>query len=881
MKPRLYLVDAHAYLHRAYHALPPLNNSKGEPVGALYGFARMLLQLIRREKPDALAVCFDHPEPTFRHKAFEQYKATRKEIDPDLISQLGRASEMVCAMGLCTVELPGYEADDIMATLAVRAVKEGQEAVLVTGDKDALQLARPGIRIMRDVTNAVVFDPPQVEEKFGVTPAQVIDYLAIIGDTSDNVPGIKGVGPVGAVKLLKQFGTVEKAVAAAKKGDPSIKPATAAALVAAEKEVPLYKQLITLETDAPIKEKVADCKLVSPDEAKLRPVFEALEFTSLLRELVPTAESSAAGPAKPSPPAAPKAGGGLAVAERPAAVSVAVPAWKETPFAQLETDLVKAKSLILAAVRSDGNLVDGSKVHLAVGTADGKIAVLTQDEVLKNKKSLAALFSNKATKAVYGLKDFLVALEQVGLDEPEHAFDTLLAQFCLNPQRPKVEQFEANDWKGPLLWRAGKACGEKELRETLECEGVLALYDEVERPLVEVLRAMERQGVAVDAGYLTKLSAEFDHEIDRLQKELDTLAGFAFNVNSPKQLGELLYDKLGLPVLHKTAKGGRSTDEESLKSLAGLHAIPGKVLEFRELSKLKGTYIDGLLARLDPKDNRVHTTFDMTGAETGRLSSVNPNLQNIPVRSEPGQRIRRAFVAPKGAVLVSADYSQIDLRVLAHMSQDAVLLDSFRKNEDIHTRTASEVFHVPPERVDKEMRRRAKAVNFGIVYGQTAFGLSATLGIPQKEAALIIHNYLDRYPGIQRWVEKNLDEARATGVARTFLGRVRHLPELAAKNTALRQFGERAARNTPIQGGSADVIKVAMLKVSAALAAEKFKSKMLLQIHDELLFETPKSEVAAFSKWVKKAMETAVKLNVPIVVDVKAGPNWQDMEKIA
>ena len=886
MKPRLYLVDAHAYLHRAYHALPPLNNAKGEPVGALYGFARMLLQLIRREKPDSLAVCFDHPEPTFRHKAFKEYKATRKEIDPDLIAQLGRAYEMVSAMGLCCVELPGYEADDIMATLAVRGKKDGYEAVLVTGDKDALQLAGDGIRVMRDVTNAVFFDPPQVLEKYGIPPEQVVDYLAIIGDTSDNVPGIKGVGPVGAVKLLKAFGSVEKAVAAAKKGDPSIKPGTAAALVAAEKEVPLYKQLITLEKDAPLKSSIKDCKLAAPDEAKLRPVFEDLGFTSLLRELVPnSAGGTAATKTKaktdtPTRSTLPPGGGGLAVAERPAAVAVSVPEWKEAAFGELHKDLAKAKSFILSANRGQATLVDGSAVHLALALPDGRVCILDQPGIAAHKKELNALLESKAVKAVYGLKELLWALGTVGLRPPTHAFDTLLANYCLNPARPKAEAFPAGDWKGPLLARAAKGLGEAELRVALKDHGVLELYADVERPLIEVLYDMERRGVTVDAAYLSRLSVEFDHDIDGLQKELDKLAGAEINVNSPKQLGELLYDKLGLPVLHKTAKGGRSTDEESLRSLTGHNPIPGKVLEYRELSKLKGTYLDGLLAHLDPKTGRVHTTFDQIGAETGRLSSVNPNLQNIPVRSAAGQRIRRAFVAPKGCVLLSADYSQIDLRVLAHVSHDPLLVDSFRKNEDVHTRTACEVFKVAPDAVDKEMRRRAKAVNFGIVYGQTAFGLSAELGIPQREAQLIIHNYFERYGGIQGWVEKNLDEARRAGSVRTFLGRLRHLPELAAKNTALRQFGERAARNTPIQGGSADIIKVAMLRVAEALEAGKFHSRLVLQIHDELLFETPEKEVAAFSQWVKETMETAVKLSVPLVVDVKVGPNWQDMEKV-
>jgi len=558
------------------------------------------------------------------------------------------------------------------------------------------------------------------------------------------------------------------------------------------------------------------------------------------------------------------------------------PAVKEVSFAKLAKSLEKSAAITVTASRTadQADMFDDS-TSLALGLPDGELSVIEAKEFKIEKAELSKLVSGKSLKVGHDLKETEAALDRLGFELGPRRFDTMIAEYCLSPVRSRTEPSEKGDWRGPLLARAAKALGHEDLRKRMEQAGVLKLFDEIEMPLVEVLRGMEKEGISVDEKYLRKLSAEFEKDIAALKTELDKLAGAPINVNSPKQLGELLFDKLGLPVVHKTAKGGRSTDEEALQSLAAQHPIPAKVLDYRELTKLKSTYIEGLLGRIDPKDHRVHTHFEQTGAETGRLSSLNPNLQNIPVRSVAGQRIRRAFVSAKGSALVSADYSQIDLRVLAHVSGDPGLKDAFAHDTDIHTRTASEVFHVPADQVDKELRRRAKAVNFGIVYGQTAFGLSAQLGIPQRESAEIIKKYFERYQGVARWIEENLETARRDGCVRTFLGRVRYIPELAAKNTALRQFGERAARNTPIQGGSADIIKVAMLRVAEGLRQEKSKARMLLQIHDELLFDVPASEVKEFAVWVKKVMERAVKLSVPLIVDVKAGENWQDMEKLS
>ncbi|MCX5795665.1 MAG: DNA polymerase I [Elusimicrobia bacterium] len=862
MKPRFYLVDAHAFLHRAYHALPPLTNSKGEPVGALYGFARMLLQILKRDKPDRMAVCFDRPEPTFRHKLFPEYKATRKETDEDLVFQLKQARDMVEAMGFVCVEKAGFEADDLMATLAKAGAKDGYEAVLVTGDKDVLQLVGPGIRVFNPSKN-VYMDAPQIEEKLGVGPQAVVDYLALIGDSSDNVPGVRGIGPVGAAKLLKKFGTLHDALKAAKAADPSIPPKTAQALVEGEKTAATATELITLDTKVPVEAKPSACKLPEPDAETLRAVFGRLEFGSLLKEMLPRSGDGALTEPEPAAPQASPASSGSTAA-------------REVPFAELRAELAHAKTLTVTARRNPKPDLAAGSVLAAVGLPDGRTAVLDEALLRREAAHLTKLLSGPALKVGYDLKETRAALETAGIGASGRSFDTMLAAYCINPAE-SGRRASGKDLRAELLSGAAAALDHEVMAEGMDSAGVRKLFDEMEMPLSEILRGMEAAGVAVDGAYLGRLLTEFEADIAALRDEIDRLAGAEINPSSPKQLGVLLYDKLGLPVPHETAKGGRSTDEEALQILAKQHPIPAKVLDFRELAKLKSTYIDGLLARLDPKDSRVHTHFDQTGTATGRLSSLDPNLQNIPVRSPAGQRIRRAFVAREGCVLVSADYSQVDLRVLAHVSGDETLSESFRENEDIHRRTASEVFHVPPEQVDKEMRRRAKAINFGIVYGQTAFGLAAELGIPQGEAGRYIKDYLARYPGVAAWVAKNLEAARRDGLVRTPFGRIRHLPELHAKNTALRQFAERAARNTPIQGGSADIIKLAMIAVDRGLPG-KWKARMLLQIHDELLFEVPRGQVGSFASWAKETMERAAKLDVPLVADVKAGENWQDME---
>ncbi len=852
MKPRIYLIDAHAYLHRAYHALPPLTNAAKEPVGALYGFARALILILKKEKPDFIAVCFDSPGPTFRHEIYKEYKATRKKIDEDLLVQLRAAPGLAEDMGFPCLAYPGYEADDLMATMASRAEQEGIDAVLVTGDKDALQMVGGGVKVLRDVNKGEWMDASGVQKKLGVSPSEVVDYLALIGDSSDNVPGVPGIGPVTAVKLIHQYGSLNQIFRAATSGDLALSPRAAHSLMEGKKSAAAAVRLLELKKDVPLKLKPSQCVYSKPDPGKLRSGFERLGFNSLLQEF-----------------SLEKKNGEVATGELGKEA-----VFEEMDFSHLKPAFNQAHEIALAVSLESGDAI------LALALPDRRVSFLEGAEIRKHKTDLSEIFQGSVLKTAYDLKEIYSFSKEMGLPQPSPAFDVRMAAYCLNPVRPREGVLDKkSSWQERAFWKLDQALNAGPVKDRLKEEGVFHIYQDIEFPLIDVLASMEREGIGVDRPYLEKLSKEFDEKIAALQEEINREAGFPLNVNSPKQLAELLFDKLSLPVIHKTAKGGRSTDEDCLNVLSQQHPLPRKILEFREAFKLKSTYIDGLLSRIDPETGRIHTHFDQAGAETGRLSSSNPNLQNIPIRTEAGQKIRRAFIAAKNWRLVCADYSQIELRVLAHVSKDPSLKQSFAENEDIHARTAAAIFHVPLEKVDAEMRRRAKAVNFGIVYGQTAFGLAQELQISQIEASSIIKKYFERYQGVLRWIEENLTEAKKEKKTRTFLGRVRYLPELDAKNAVIRQYAERAARNTPVQGAASDIIKIAMIQVSQGLSAKnEFQAKMLLQIHDELVFEVPDQEVEPFSLWVKKKMEGAVSLNVPLIVSVKGGRNWRDLE---
>jgi len=873
-----YLVDAHAYLHRAYHALLPsqLRNKAGDPVWALYGFARMLLSLIKRRKPDYLAVCFDTPEPTFRHKVFKEYKATRAKLDGDLIRQLDRAERMVQVMGIPTVALPGYEADDLLATLARKGTGEGMNVVLVSGDKDALQLVGGPIKVWNEA-RGVFFGPEKVVEKFKVRPDQLVDYLAIVGDSSDNVPGVPGIGAVGAAKLLGKFGSLGSLLKAAHKGHRDIPAQAARSLVENEGQALMSRGLIVLNDGAPIQTEPSQCRVALHSKEDLTKVFGEFGFKSLLSEIL---------------------GNG---AEAPAPLAAGGAATLELRFVPVEPKALlaaarKSKAIAVAVGKPDQpDLLHAARPMVALALPDGRAATFADAGFDKHRADLKRLLASpRIDKIGHDLKSAQRMLREPGIELRGALSDTMLAAYCLDPSRAKYDlnavlnEAGAAELPAEEVARslARQAAAVWALQEYVESElldaKLVSLYRDLEMPLLSVLEAMEGAGIVVDAAHLRSLGREFESKIAGIVAEIDAIAGVAINLRSPKQLAELFYDKLGLPVIHKTKKGGRSTDEEALVALAPRHEIPAKIIDYRELTKLQSTYVAALLEKIDPKTRRVHSHFNQTGTATGRLSSLDPNLQNIPVRTPHGRKIRRAFTAEKGSVLLSADYSQIDLRVLAHLSGDEALRAAFVHGGDIHRKTASEVFGVAPAKVDREMRRRAKAVNFGIVYGQSAHGLSQELGITRAEAQSFIKAYFSRYLGVERWIKKTLEAARRDGAVATLRGRIRRIPDIHSRNFQIRSFNERVAVNTPIQGSSADIIKVAMINIYRAMSeSRKWKARLVLQVHDELIFEVPAGEARAFGRWVRREMETAVRLVVPVVVDVKAGPNWDEMEGLA
>ncbi|MBI4056242.1 MAG: DNA polymerase I, partial [Elusimicrobia bacterium] len=779
--PRLYLIDAHAYLHKSHNAISGLTTQSGVQTGALYGFARMLLGILKNEKPDYLCVCFDAPGSTFRHKEFKEYKSQRPELEEGLRSQLSVARQLVEALGLRALEKTGYEADDIMATLARKATRDPKgdlEVVLVTPDKDVLQLVGPKVRVLRELQGEC-FDFSKVQEKYHVTPEQWVDFLALVGDAVDNLKGAEGVGPVRAAELLNRFGSLEGLLAAVRRGEKSVPPKIAVSVEQFSKRLLLNRRLITLEERVPMVLEPRECEIVPPRRDQILPLFKRLEFFSLLKEVLPE--------------------------------EAHVPALQSISPGEMKSLLEKSPAFALAS----------SSEGLALGLPGGKSIWI---EWAQSSDWALLLEDEKKLKLGHDLKSLLLALRAKGISLKGPFADTMIAAYCLNPSRTRYglgelflerlgQPITLGLDKNSLLFQVQSLWSLWEsLEKEIQSVGVHELFRDLEVPLIPVLAEMEWEGVGVDEKLLRSLSVEFEQRIQESKKELDILAGMEINLNSPKQLSSLLFEKLKLPVIRKT-KTGYSTDEEVLKTLAALNPIPAKIIEYRELAKLKSTYIENLLTGRDARTGRVHTSFNQAGTATGRLSSVRPNLQNIPIRSPLGQKIRSVFIPRPGMILLSADYSQIDLRVLAHITRDDTLKRAFESCEDFHLQTACEVFRLKPEEVTSEVRRRAKAINFGVVYGQTPHGLAGELGIPYSEAQQYIQKYFEKYAGVAEWIRENLEQARKNGFVKTLLGRIRYLPELQSSNAALRAFGERMAVNTPVQGGSADIIKKAMINI--------------------------------------------------------------------
>ena len=829
----LFLIDSFGFIFRAYHArarsgAPPMRTSAGLSTEAVYIFHSMVRKLKQAYKPEHLAAVFESEGPTFRDEAFEAYKANRAETPPDLLEQIPWIRKTLQAMNIPVLEYPGFEADDVIGTIARKAAANGVEVAIVSSDKDMLQLVNDHVKMLNPMKDDTWYDDAETEKYMGVKPSQVADLLALKGDSVDNIPGAPGIGDKGAKELITRFGSVENALEHAAEVERKMYRES---LQNNRDIILLSKKLATIHTDVPVPFDLESLAVRDPDPAGLREVYAALEFHSLLRDL----------------------GSGPAVPEQHDYLQLA-------SLQELEAWFPKEGPVAVAV----GEVMEQSVLGFSAGPGAGRSLVLdvvpARASVAHDVKAIVRRFGDCPSLCHdVSLYAFLLTADPSGVD---------LAYLCEKHLGHAVEPDPAARADATLqLFH--------KLRPEVERAGLTSLYEKIDLPLVRVLAGMEREGIRVDPEQLKALSVRMEQEIARLSAEVYELAGTAFNLNSPQQLGKVLFEDLGLPAPFKAGKGKTiSTAADVLEELAVDYPIAGKALEYRQLAKLKGTYVDALPTLIDPVTGRLHTTFNQTGAATGRLSSSNPTLPNIPIRTERGREIRAAFVPREGCKLIVADYSQIELRLLAHMSHDAVLVEAFRNGEDIHTRTAAEVFGVPPLMITPEQRRNAKAVNFGIVYGQTPFGLAQQLGIPRKEAEEYIRAYFARYSGVRRFIDQTIAEVRRTGVAVNMFGRRRPIPDMQSRNPNARGFAERTAVNTPLQGAAADLIKLAMIRIDAKLHA--MGTRMLLQVHDELVFEAPAGEADAVRAMVKMEMESVQRLEVPLVADVGVGPNWRD-----
>jgi DNA polymerase-1 len=825
--PLFLIIDGMSQAYRAYFALPGLSTSQGLPTNAIYGFAIMLKRVIEKYPPDYICVAFDGPERTARHAQYDLYKATRKKMPTDLAQQMPYVRRFCQAMRIPVLEVPGQEADDIIATVATKALAEGLYPVVVTLDKDLYQLVDT-ILILNTSKDDLIVDREKVQELFGVTPEQIPDLLGLWGDSSDNIPGAPGIGEKGARDLIQKFGSIEALLE--RTGEvQSAKHRTS--LIENRQQILLSKQLVKIDTEVPIETEWSSFMIQPPDRAVLMPLLKELEFTGLIKEYLP-----------------PEAGPSVEVVRTEAVPEVA-----------------------------DRVVFDVLEDRVSFWTGSGAVCNVPLDE------RIAGVLSNTGVhKITYDLKEALLRLQRYGISVAPPYDDPLLMAYLLFPNRAKYELVDVvfeltgqtvspDEERTPWIERLFK-----DLSPKVETE-VSRPYHEIELPLAPVLVEMEMAGLRIDVGVLQRMSQEMGAQLEDLTRRICEIADCEFNINSPRQLGEILFDKLNLPRPRKLRKSGQySTAVEILEELAGQHELPRLVLEYRQLAKFKSTYVDVIPQLIDPKTGRLHTSFHQAAASTGRLSSSNPNLQNIPVRTDLGRKIRGAFIPEEGWWFISADYSQVELRILAHLSGDERLAEAFAAGEDVHRRTAAAVLGLPIEAVTSAQRERAKAVNFGIVYGQTPFGLAQQLGISPDEAADFISRYFEQYRGVQSYIETCLSLARDSGATHTLFGRIRQHPEINSRNGMRRSMAERTAINSPIQGTAADIIKIAMIRISDEFRRMKLRTRMVLQVHDELIFEVPEDELWIRDN-IRDLMQDVVKLKVPLTVDLKQGRTWEQL----
>jgi DNA polymerase-1 len=895
-KPKLYLIDGSSYIFRAFYGIRQmLTNSAGLPTNALYGFTTMLSRVVRDEAPDYLAVVFDSKAKTFRHDLYPDYKANRDIPPEELAQQFPYFEPLVEAFNIATLRQDGFEADDIIGTMAKKGEAAGMAVTIVSGDKDMMQLITPHVHML-DTMKDKRFEKAEVIEKFGVPPEQVIEVMGLMGDSSDHIPGVKGVGPKTATELIQKYGSIEELY----KNIDDIEKAKLKEKLETDKDNALLsRQLVTIDTEMKLDCKVEDLKVKEPDTDKLRAMFTELGFKSLLENL--------------------PEGSGEGVAEQPATSKVETHYETIMDVKSLDAlvkKLKKAKEFALDLETTSKHPTRAEMVGISFSWAEGEacyipvshryLGVPEQLDKQKVVEALKPLLEDaKLKKFGHNIKYDLIVLANEGVDLKGVAFDSMLASYVLDPSK---RQHSLDDLAMEMLGHqnityadvAGKGAKQigfdevsidvaaeyaaedsditfrltQALQSRLRDE-TLKLYEELELPLIDVLADMEMTGVKVDREHLKKMSTKLSKALKKHEDEIYAMAGEMFNINSPKQLAVILFEKLGLPAKKKT-KTGYSTDMSVLEELADGHELPAMIVNYRQLTKLKSTYIDALPLEINQKTGRVHTSYNQTVAATGRLSSSDPNLQNIPIRSDLGKEIRQAFVAEGDDWLLSADYSQIELRILAHLSGDPALIKAFKNNEDIHTRTAAEIFGQPLDGVDEDARRMAKAVNFGIVYGLSAFGLSRQLKISPGEAKAFIDQYFDLYKNVKTFMDSTIEEARQCGYTVTMMNRRRYLPDLHSKNRQVRESAERVAINSPVQGSAADMIKLAMIRLHQLLPKQKLKSKMIMQVHDELVFECPVNEKREVEALVKKEMENVLLMQVPIIVHSEWGKNWDE-----
>ncbi len=905
-KPRLVLFDGNAVVHRAFHAFEgkPLTVSKtGEVVSAVYGFALMLLKTINELKPTHYAIAFDRAAPTFRHQLFDQYKAQRPKTPDELIGQLGQVRRLVEAFRIPVYELDGYEADDVLGTLSYQASQQDIDTIIVTGDTDAMQLVSPRVRVLYPkprgtFSDTTLYDEAAVIERYGINPRQIADFKALKGDPSDNIPGVPGIGDKTATRLIQQFGTIDRIYTHIDEVTP---PKLRDLLKENEALVRRSQELVTIVTQTPVNINLDDCRVSQYDRNQITELFRELEFYSLLPKL-PELETEEAPLVQLQ--AEPPQGAYHVVSTTPALDDLLNRLSSAKSFV-FDLETTSQNAMLAQLVGISISLSPGEAYYIPVGHVGwGQVEQLPLTQVIERIK--APLEDATLAKLAHNGKYDMTVLAEYGVTVNNLSFDTMLAAYLLGEKslalkalafsKLGIEMTPITDLIGSRakqismsqvdISRAAEYAGADaditgQLADRLEAglhqKGLWRLFSEVELPLLPVLVHMERNGVALDAELLRQMSHHLGGQLLKLEAEIYNNVGHQFNINSPQQLGSVLFSELKLPTLRKT-KSGYSTEASVLEELRGTHPVIESVLEYRQLTKLKSTYIDALPGLINPKTGRVHTSFNQTRTATGRLSSSDPNLQNIPVRGDIGKQVRHAFIAPAGLRLLAGDYSQIDLRALAHLSQDATLLSAFHRGEDIHTATAAQVFGADASQVTSDMRRVAKTVNFGVIYGMSDYGLEQATELSREEAARFIASYFERYPGVTQYIESTKRQARELGYVQTILGRRRSIPEINSSNRQVREAAERMAINMPVQGTSADIIKIAMINLEREMDRRRLTSKMLLQVHDELVFEVPEAELEEMRELVPQTMSNALPLSVPLKVDIKTGANWGEME---